>query len=911
MEKRKENYDNMKGVLILLVVLGHLLFSFSTINSHRASILTYFIFTFHMPLFMMITGFFSKKKTKPQTYGKWIIYFLLMNLSFSIYDWIETGTFELFTLKYSSWYLFCLILYKLLYDWKLRDLVTKHKKESLILSFIGAIGIGLFPLPLTICRIFEYLLFFNVGLLYEEKKDKKKEKAICFGITIFLFLILAFLSYKLPVNIYFYMGNPYTNKVEFFQRIGIYLTNIFLFYSLTKWVPNKKIPLINTFGKHSLTIYVLHRIPTLVITNYMIAKPNFIKWMGIISILICIVFSLKSIVNVLEKIVELIEKSIQKKPAISVSILSLLAISLIVIDLQTNYKINVFSTKISDQEQQELNDSVTIGFLGDLLLLEDQLEDSKTEDGYDFSYMFSYTKDYIEDTTYTIGVLEGPSDDTQDYSVGNFLDGKELRVNFPTQFLKDIKSSGIDLVTTSTNHVYDRGYQGAIHTMENLEKIGLDYVGSARGKDNKKKIVEVEGIKLGIVSYTYFTNYGSEDEDVVDRICGMDSPDFPVRKKAVEQDIKDLREEGADLVIVLPHYGTQFYLDFDSFQKTWNDIFVNAGADIVFGDHSHAVGPIKYQKGTLLLGSPGNYVNSYIARDGDLSMYVKVYIDRKTKKIKATSAIPMLAMKQEKGYFPVPLYDIDKIGISGDVTSEVRKIFGKTVLHEEDIQESKEYFIKPYHYQYKNDYLLTLQEKEKESTIYQTIAENENICFIGDSITEGTMNDGVPWYEPLMENFKGKKITNLSKGSYTTVEILKNMKEKIKSSSCDVTIINIGTNDIRYYAREKEIYKENMKEIIKLLDENSKKILLTPWKTYPKDKIIGENKEYKKYLYSEYSKVLKEIAEEDENITFADPNRYIEKAIEYKGEDTYLLDGVHPNNKIGVRLYSFAVLRSA
>ena len=69
MEKRKENYDNMKGVLILLVVLGHLLFSFSTINSHRASILTYFIFTFHMPLFMMITGFFSKKKTKPQTYG--------------------------------------------------------------------------------------------------------------------------------------------------------------------------------------------------------------------------------------------------------------------------------------------------------------------------------------------------------------------------------------------------------------------------------------------------------------------------------------------------------------------------------------------------------------------------------------------------------------------------------------------------------------------------------------------------------------------------------------------------------------------------------------------------------------------------------------------------------------------------
>ena len=45
------------------------------------------------------------------------------------------------------------------------------------------------------------------------------------------------------------------------------------------------------------------------------------------------------------------------------------------------------------------------------------------------------------------------------------------------------------------------------------------------------------------------------------------------------------------------------------------------------------------------------------------------------------------------------------------------------------------------------------------------------------------------------------------------------------------------------------------------------------------------------------------------NIYYIDPNPYIKEVIKYNGEDEYILDGVHPNNKIGIKLYSFAVLR--
>ncbi len=910
---RKNNFDNLKGVLIFLVVLGHLLYSFTQVNTLKATQIVYFIFTFHMPLFMIVSGYFSKKKTNKTKLLKLIIMFLLLNLSYTIYDFVITHNFSLLVLKHSSWYLLLLIIYKFLYDLKLREIVDKHKKMTLILSLISAITIGFFKCGLFISRFFEYTLFFNLGYLLNYYKSLKNKK-ISYLLFIFSIILLAFLVKKVPADMMFYLGDSYSNYSLAIYRFIMYLTDILLYLSIINIMPNIKIPFISHWGKNSLYIYILHRIPTLIITNYFINKPHFIKLMFILAFILCIVLSYKYIVKVIEFIINFMVNSLKKMPFITSIVLIILFVSLLLIDLQTNHKINILSKKISVKKQEKINNSISIGFLGDLLLLEDQVKDSYENGKYNFDYMFDYTKSYIQDTDYTIGVFEGPSDDNQEYSVGNFVDGKEMHLNYPSEFIKSIKNAGIDLVTTSNNHIYDRGYEGAIQTINNLNKFNLDYVGTYT-KDNmsgKYKIINIKGIKVGIVAYTFFTNYeqGEGNDDVVDRLYNIDNPNFQSNKEAVTNDIKNLKSKDVDLIIVLPHYGTQFKLDFDDFQKTWNDIFLEAGADIIFGDHSHAVGPIKYSNNSLVLGSPGNYVNSYIGRDGDLSMYVKVYIDKKTKKIITTSAIPMLAMKKDKSYFPVPLYDIDEIGISGDVTTNVLKLFGKTVIHDENIKLSKEYYINKYSYNYPNRYILKLTKKDKRSTIYQEISKNNKICFIGDSITEGLENDFHPWYEPLMRQFKNKKIINISKGGYTTNDILNNYSDKIKKSNCELSIINIGTNDIRYGALDVGIYKENIEKILKLLDENSTKILLTPWLTYAGDKFIGDNVEYKKSLYNVYSNTLRELAKNNDSIYFINPNDYIKEAIEYNGQKTYIIDGVHPNNNAGIKLYSFATMRS-
>ena len=61
--------------------------------------------------------------------------------------------------------------------------------------------------------------------------------------------------------------------------------------------------------------------------------------------------------------------------------------------------------------------------------------------------MFEQVADYFQDVDYMMGVLEGPVDDNKPYSIGNFDDGKTIKLNYPSAFLSSIKKSGIDLVT--------------------------------------------------------------------------------------------------------------------------------------------------------------------------------------------------------------------------------------------------------------------------------------------------------------------------------------------------------------------------------------------------------------------------------------------------------------------------------
>ena len=178
-------------------------------------------------------------------------------------------------------------------------------------------------------------------------------------------------------------------------------------------------------------------------------------------------------------------------------------------------------------------------------------------------------------------------------------------------------------------------------------------------------IVEAEGVKIAVLSYLKNINY-NPIEDVITQTPYLTSimprttnTQYDALMAQVEQDFAKARESGADLIMVMAHMGTQFSHETDKFQAKWNAVFAELGADIILGDHAHAVQPIEYVGDALVVNCPGNFANSYIANDGDATALVEIYIDRDTRQVSGCSVIPMYTQEMENNYFrALPIYTI-------------------------------------------------------------------------------------------------------------------------------------------------------------------------------------------------------------------------------------------------------------
>ena len=129
-------------------------------------------------------------------------------------------------------------------------------------------------------------------------------------------------------------------------------------------ISNKEIPVITNVGKYSLYIYMLHRIPPLIISQVLIPNSNLIICCdSIIAFRICTVLSSKQVVDTVNNVTKIAQNNLSKVIIILLVILTLLYIS----------QINFQKNKINYDKK----DTITISFLGDLILLEDQIKLSK------------------------------------------------------------------------------------------------------------------------------------------------------------------------------------------------------------------------------------------------------------------------------------------------------------------------------------------------------------------------------------------------------------------------------------------------------------------------------------------------------------------------------------------------------
>lgn len=200
----------------------------------------------------------------------------------------------------------------------------------------------------------------------------------------------------------------------------------------------------------------------------------------------------------------------------------------------------------------------------------------------DYSYPFKNTVSYFENDEFTLGNLECTFSE------------EKLQASYtqmyafccPAEWINILPLGGVDFVTTANNHAMDFFERGVEDTRAILDSIGFKY-----GIEDQAQIVETpNGIRLGI--YTAGNNAGTE---VV-----------PNKDKALAG-VEQLKDMGADYIICMFHWGLEINYDPQQKQIDLAYALVDAGADLIYGSHSHCLQPVEEYKGALILYSLGNW----------------------------------------------------------------------------------------------------------------------------------------------------------------------------------------------------------------------------------------------------------------------------------------------------------------
>ena len=245
---------------------------------------------------------------------------------------------------------------------------------------------------------------------------------------------------------------------------------------------------------------------------------------------------------------------------------------------------NDSSHQIDEKDQSEEKiETVSLIAGGDLMANIGQTEYAynKGNGNYDYSDSFMYVSDFIKDADIAIANYETTTNPNVPYA-------GHPRFNAPAEYLKEIKNAGFDVLTTANNHSLDTDIEGLTTTIDAIEEAGLDHVGTRDEEGDTRFIIKkVNDINIAFLSYTYGCN-GIEDlfkvREEVDQVNYL-------HEEEIKKDIENAKEEGADFIVVYPHWGIELHSDADPSQIELGRKIIDWGADLVIGNHPHVVEP--------------------------------------------------------------------------------------------------------------------------------------------------------------------------------------------------------------------------------------------------------------------------------------------------------------------------------
>ena len=250
--------------------------------------------------------------------------------------------------------------------------------------------------------------------------------------------------------------------------------------------------------------------------------------------------------------------------------------------------------------------TVSITSVGDIMTYDDQISAAAQADGsYDFTSCFSLVSDYLSAADVTTGNLETTFTDGYDYT------GSVPFFNAPVELAANLANVGFDMLTTANTYSILYGVSGLYSTIQHVRSAGMDNIGTYYTQEERNTnggaiIKDINGVKVAFLAYTknvndMFVPEGSEYtvnilyEDYCDTYTG-------IKEEMLLNDVQAAKDAGAEIIIVLPHWGSEYVFTTRSTQEEIADLLFSHGVDAIIGAHSHVVNAMETRQITTVDG---------------------------------------------------------------------------------------------------------------------------------------------------------------------------------------------------------------------------------------------------------------------------------------------------------------------
>ena len=285
---------------------------------------------------------------------------------------------------------------------------------------------------------------------------------------------------------------------------------------------------------------------------------------------------------------------------------------------------------IAEETEEVIPEDISINMTvtGDVLCHNTNFWDAYDykNDSYDFSYSFEGIKKYFDSADICVGTLEsnfaGKSAGYSNYPL----------FNAPEDMANDLKELGYDVMATANNHCLDKGFNGMVNTIKELDKVGIEHLGTYETEEDSKEylVKDVNGIKIGFLDYTYGTNG-------IDLPKGKEYAINMIDKTKIKTDIENIKQMDIDVLCVFMHWGQEYKLTPTDEQEELADFLFENGADLVLGSHTHCLEPmekreVKLEDGTtkdgFIIYSLGNFMSGQNADHSRQSVILDIKLTK-------------------------------------------------------------------------------------------------------------------------------------------------------------------------------------------------------------------------------------------------------------------------------------------